>query len=129
MAHPNEDLLRGGYEAFATGDIAAVLAVFADDIDWHIGGRNQLSGDYHGHQEVMGFFGKLIELTGGTFQLDVHDVLANDTHGAVLVTAHAQRGPDTLEVREVHTWHLADGKATEYWSFDGDQAEVDRFFA
>jgi ketosteroid isomerase-like protein len=59
----------------------------------------------------------------------VHDVLANDTHGAVLVTAYAQRDGNPLEMREVHTWHLADGKATEFWAFAEDSAELDQFFS
>ena len=101
MAHSNEDLLRRGYEAFATGDIDTVLTAFADDIAWHVGGSNQTSGDYHGHQEVMGFFVKLMELSGGSFRLDVHDILANDTHGIVLATAHGQRDGSSLTAREV----------------------------
>jgi ketosteroid isomerase-like protein len=128
MAHPNEDLLRRGYEAFASGDLNTVLSVFADNIAWHVGGSNQTSGEYHGHQEVMGFFGKLMELSGGSFRLDVHDILANDTHGAVLVTAHGERDGQELTAREVNIWHLADGKATEFWVFAEDQAAVDRFF-
>lgn len=129
MAHSNEDLLRRGYEAFATGDIDTVLTVFADDIAWHVGGSNQTSGDYHGHQEVMGFFVKLMELSGGSFRLDVHDILANDTHGIVLATAHGQRDGQQLTAREVNIWHLADGKATEFWAFAEDQAAIDRFFS
>lgn len=129
MAHPNEDLLRGGYEAFTAGDIEKVLAIFADDIAWHVPGENQLAGDYHGHQEVVGFFGKLIEITGGTFRLDVHDILANDKHGAVIVTAYGERPGNTLEAREVHVWHFADGKATEFWSPSDQQRQIDFFFS
>ena len=129
MAHPNEDLLRRGYEAFASGDINTVLSLFSHDIAWHAGGSNQTSGDYHGHQEVVGFFMKLIELSGGTFRLDVHDVLANDTHGVVLVTAHGERDGQPLAVREANIWHLADGKATEFWAFAEDQAAVNGFSA
>jgi hypothetical protein len=128
MAHPNEDLLRRGYEAFGSGDMDTVLAIFADDIVWHVGGSNQTSGDYHGHQEVMGFFGKLMELSGGTFHLDIHDILANDTHGVVLVTALGERDGQTLTAREANIWHLADGKATEFWAFAEDQADIDEFF-
>jgi uncharacterized protein len=129
MANANEELLRRGYDAFGAGDIDTVLGVFAPDIAWHIPGDSQISGDYHGHQEVMAFFGKLMEITGGTFRLDVHDVLANDTHGAVLVTAHAQRDGQSFEMREVHTWHVADGKATEFWAFEEDSAATDEFFS
>jgi ketosteroid isomerase-like protein len=40
----NAALIRSGYEAFASGDIEGVLAVFADDILWHVPGRGPLSG-------------------------------------------------------------------------------------
>lgn len=129
MAHPNEDLLRRGYEAFGAGDIDTVLAIFDHDIAWHSGGANQTTGDYHGHQEVLGFFGKLMELSGGSFRLDIHDIMADDTHGVVLVTAHAERDGQTLAARQANIWHLADGKATEFWTLIEDQAATDRFFA
>jgi ketosteroid isomerase-like protein len=44
MAHPNEDLLRRGYEAFAAGDINTVLAIFSDDIAWHVGDLTRPQG-------------------------------------------------------------------------------------
>jgi uncharacterized protein len=128
MAHPNEDLLKRGYEAFGAGDMNTVLGIFAADIAWHVGGSNQTSGDYHGHQEVMGFFGQLMELSGGSFNLEIHDILANDTHGVVLVTAHAERDEQTLAARQANIWHLADGKATEFWAFTDDQTALDKFF-
>jgi ketosteroid isomerase-like protein len=129
MAHPNEDLLRRGYAAFGSGDLETVFGLFADDIVWHNGGSNQLTGDYRGHDAVMAMFGKLLEVTGGTLQLELHDVLANDTHGTVLVTAHAERDGQPIDVREVNVWHLADGKATEFWVFAEDTAELDKMFA
>jgi ketosteroid isomerase-like protein len=129
MAHPNEDLLRRGYAAFGSGDLETVFGLFADDVVWHNGGSNQLTGDYRGHDAVMAMFGKLLEVTGGTLQLELHDVLANDTHGTVLVTAHAERDGQPIDVREVNVWHLADGKATEFWVFAEDTAELDKMFA
>lgn len=128
VSHPNEELLRTGYAAFGAGDIDTVMSLFADDIVWHVGGSSQLAGDYRGHQEVLGFFGKLIEVTGGTFKVDVHDILANDEHGIALVTATAEHEGKTLVAREVNIWHVADGKATEFWIFAEDQAALDEFF-
>ena len=129
MAHPNEDLLRRGYAAFAAADLDTVFSLFADDMVWHNGGNNQLAGDFRGHEAIMGFFGQLIEITGGTFRLDIHDVVANDVHGVVLVTAHAERDGQPLAVREANIWHLADGQATEFWAFPEDSATFDKMFA
>jgi hypothetical protein len=128
MAHPNEDLLRRGYAAFAAGDLDTVFGLLADDMVWHNGGSNQLSGDYRGHQAIMGMFGKLMEVTGGTFRTDIHDVLANDTHGTVLTTVHVERDGQVVSSREVDIWHLADGKGTEFWTFPEDSVVLDKMF-
>ena len=58
MSTENVDLIRRGYEAFGRGDISTVLGIFDPNIDWHIPGRSPLSGDYHGHDEVIAFFTK-----------------------------------------------------------------------
>jgi hypothetical protein len=129
MAHANQDLLRRGYEAFAKADMPAVQAFFADDIVWHAPGRNPLSGDYKGAQEVLGFLGKAMEMTAGSFSLEVHDLLADDEHGVALVVARGQREGKSLEDRQVHVLHLQGGKVTEFWAHPGDQYAVDEFWS
>jgi uncharacterized protein len=124
----NEELLRQGYAAFADGDLDTVRSLLAEDIVWHNGGANQLAGEYTGREEVFEYFGQLMEVTSGTFRLEVHDILANDMHGIVLVTVHAEREGETLAMNEVHIWHLEQGQAEEFWSFAEDVAEMDRFF-
>ena len=90
--HPNVELTRRGYEAFAKGDLATLSELIADDVTWHSNDAGPLSGTYHGRDEVFGFFGRLAEETAGTFRLDVHDVLANDEHAVALCTLSASRG-------------------------------------
>src|SRR5713226_7362004 len=97
MAHPNEELMRRGYEAFLGGDLGALNDLFADDIVWHVPGRNQMAGDFAGKDAVFGQFAKLMELTGGTFKLEIHDILANDTHAVVLVRATAEHDGRKLD--------------------------------
>jgi len=128
MTHPNEELLRNGYAAFGAGDMETVQSLFSENISWHNGGSSAISGDYHGHEAVFAMFGQMMEATGGTFRLDIHDVLANDTHGVVLVTARATRDGHEVSVREANIWHLADGQATEFWDFAEDNGELDRLF-
>src|SRR6266511_3374360 len=86
-------------------------------------------GDYKGIDQVMGLFARLFELTGGTFRLEVHDVLANDEHGVVLATAKAEKGGKTLSDNGVQVFHLRDGKVTESWLHPSDQYEADEFFS
>ena len=129
MAHPNEDLARKGYEAFGKGDLDTLTELFADDIQWHTPGRNQLSGDLKGRDEVFAQFAKIAEITGGSFKLDVHDVLANDEHAVVLVTSTGTRDGKSLTDNQVHVLHVSGGKVTEFWGHPGDQHATDEFLA
>jgi uncharacterized protein len=124
--HPNVELTRRGYEAFAKGDLATLSELIADDVTWHSNDAGPLSGTYHGRDEVFGFFGRLAEETAGTFRLDVHDVLANDEHAVALCTLSASRGGKSVEVPVANVSHLRDGKVTEFWFATTDpQASID----
>jgi ketosteroid isomerase-like protein len=129
MAHPNEELFRKGYEAFQRGDLDTIRDLFADDIVWHVGGRSQLAGDYRGKDEVLGWLGKNVELTGGTFRVDVHDILANDEHGVAITTVSAEREGKKLEdARGVQVIHIRDGKVSESWLLAEDSYTNDEFW-
>jgi ketosteroid isomerase-like protein len=129
VAHPNEDLVRRGYAAFATGDVATLGQLFADDIVWHVGGRSPITGDYKGKAEVLGFFGKLAVRAAGTFRTEIHDVLANDEHVVALVTFTAAREGRTLDEHGVQVFHVQDAKVIETWFHPSDQYADDAFWS
>lgn len=118
--HPNIDVIRRSYDAFAAGDLATLRGLWTEDITFHVKGLGQLDGDYHGPDEVVGFLGRLAAETGGTFRLDVHAILADDEHGAVLVTSHAERNGRSRTSQQVHVSHLRDGRTQEFWSATTD---------
>ncbi len=128
MAHPNAELVGRGYEAFGRGDLDAVMELFADDIVWHIPGRNPLAGDYRGKEGVMAFFGKLMEETGGTFRLSVHDIAATDRHALVIVDNHLERNGKSYDSNAIHVWHLRDGKAEIFRAVPIDAYADDAFW-
>lgn len=128
MAHPNEDLVRRGYEAFGKGDMETLRGTFAQDIAWHMAGSSPLSGDYHGLEEVLGFFRRQQELMD-SFEMDVHDVLANDEHAVGLLKVRATRGDAILDTDVVHVFHLDGGKVTEFWGTPFDQSQADEFWS
>lgn len=127
--HPNLELLRRGYAAYGAGDLDTVNELFADDIVWHVAGRSPLAGDYRGKEEVFGFFGKLQEMSEGTSRVEVHDSLANDTHGIALVTESATRSGRSHQGRASHIFHFRDGKVAEYWDAQTDQYSADEFWS
>jgi ketosteroid isomerase-like protein len=129
-ASNNEALVRGGYDAFARGDVDAVLSIFDSDILWHVPGRGPLSRDYKNPAEVLGFFQHFMDLSKGTFRIRVDDVLANDDKVVVLCTESAQRGSRSWSSPQVHVWTInKNGRAAVFWQFQGDQQTEDEFWS
>jgi ketosteroid isomerase-like protein len=128
--HPNVARIRSAYEAFASADVATLSERLAEDAVWHISGHHTFSGDYHGRDQILGFFGAITEDTGGTVTLEVHDILANDCHAVVLVQERAQRKGRSLDIKEVHVAHIDQhGQVTEFWEFQEDQISYDSFWS
>ena len=128
--HPNVERARRGYEAFAKGDLATLTELIADDAVWHVRIGGLLDGDYHGRDQIFGFFGRLAEETGGTFRLDVRDILANDEHTAVLCDLSASRGGKSAEQLVINvSTNNRDGQITEFWSGTTDPAAAVDFWA
>ena len=128
--HANVERGRRAYEAFGKGDMEGVGKFMADDILWHVGGTNVIAGDYRGKEAVFSFFGKLMQETGGTFKAEVHAILADDEHGAALVTNTAERNGKRIEYRAVNISHTdGEGRVTEFWAFPENSQELDEFFS
>ena len=126
--HPNVDLLRRGFAAFAAGDMATLDGMFTDDATWHVPGRNRFSGDYEGKAAIFQYFGEFIQ-DMDSFTQDIHAMFADDEHGVVLVKATATRGDDRLEANNVLVFHADDGLVTEVWVASTDPYAGDEFWA
>ncbi len=127
--HPNAILLRNGYEAFGKGDMATITELFSEDVVWHLPGNNQLSGVHRGKDAVFAIFAKTTQLSGGTFKIDVHDVLANEQHAVALTRATASRQGNTFDSLDTDVYHVSGGKVTEWWSFAEDQRLTAEFWS
>ena len=127
--HPNVALLRRGYEAFAKGDMATLTELWSEDAVWHVPGNNLISGEYRGRDTVFALFGQIAQLTGGTYQVKLHDALANDEHAVALARATGSRQGKQIDFLDVAVYHVSDGKIAEAWSFTDDQRAEDEFWS
>ncbi len=103
---------------FARGDVNTEVGMLTEDIELHISGRSQVSGDYCGKQEVLGFIGRLMELSGGTFSVQVLDIPANDECGVTLTMERGQRDGRSLENRAVHVREMRDGRCGSFGGYN-----------
>lgn len=127
--HPNAQFMRRLYQAFYEGDDEALHRLIADDAVWHVPGRSSLAGDHRGHEQIFGFFGKLMELSGGTFKAELHDITASDEHAVGLDKITGRRGDKELDMNLAMVVHISDGKITEAWDVIGDQYAWDDFWS
>ncbi len=129
MNHPNRDLIQRANNAFGRGDIPSVLGgIFGKEIRWHVPGQCALSGDYFGHEQVLGFFQKLWTYRKARCARELHDVVASDTTVFVLCTVSATRSAQRAEFLEVHVWRIAEGRAIEFREVQGDEYAETKFF-
>lgn len=111
--HPNLQLMRRTVAAFASGDTATLAQVFDPDVVWRVPGTSVLAKDYVGRDAVFGFFGRLMELPGGTFRVESLDVLANDAGGVFVDRVTATRDGRTLDVRLLIQVVIRNGRIVE----------------
>jgi ketosteroid isomerase-like protein len=119
--HPNAEVIKAGFEAFARADMETIDRLLADDIVWHSAGTSVLAGEFDGKEAVLGLFARVLEVTGGSFRQDVHAILADDEHVVALVTVRWDQ-PVAFTGEEVFVWHMRDGKGVECWAVPVDQA-------
>jgi ketosteroid isomerase-like protein len=112
----NKEIIRGLYESFASGDVAAVTAAFADDISWTEADGFPLAGTYIGPQAVvenvfmrLGEFSENWGVVVGRLVADGDTVVADGKY-----TWNHKKSGAPCEVRMAHVWKLADGKAISF---------------
>ena len=126
----NIENTKKAYAAFGSGDIATLTALIAPDCVWHVGGRSQLAGDYVGHEQILGYIGKLYELTEGTFSAVLDDVGETES-GLVtcVVTLSGRREGRSLTTRMIEIGRPnSAGQVAECWWFAEDAYAADEFF-
>ena len=130
MAHSNEEIVRQGYKAFGEGDMDTLRSLFAPDAVHSATGNNPLSGEYKGVDDILAYYGKLFELSDGTFAAELKSTKAegDDT----VVATHrdkARRGGKTLDQDETLTFTISGGKFTRLVENHSDPAAYDGFWS
>ena len=125
----NAELVRRGYAAFSTGDMATLNDLFADDTTWHVPGSSPMSGPKKGRGAILAFFGEIMTRTAGTATVAVQDVIGGEEHTIGLHHNHAERNGKTLDQDAVLVFTIHDGHVTQVQEFHEDTARSDEFWA
>ena len=130
MAHPNEEIVRQGYKAFGEGDMDTLRSLFAPDAVHSATGNNPLSGEYKGVDDILAYYGKLFELSDGTFAAELKSTKAEGDDKVVATHRDkARRGGKTLDQDETLTFTISGGRFTRLVENHSDQAAYDAFWS
>jgi len=113
-ADPKIEAVQRLYEAYGKGDLDAVLAELADDVDWAAEASGTAApwwGNFRGKGEVPRFF-KEIATNLDISEFDVVSITSNDSD--VVATVHwtftANSTGKTAAMYMQHWWRFVDGK-------------------
>lgn len=129
MKHANAELLEKLYSDFSKGDLASVLAACADSITFQVAGKSKLAGKFTKETFGPGFVAKLMELSGGTLKVEVHDILASDRHAVVLASDFLTRKGETIQIRTAHVWRFENGKPVAWYEYPRDLYQYDSIWS
>jgi ketosteroid isomerase-like protein len=121
IGQDNVALVRRGFEAFGTGDIATLTELFHPDATWHAPAVGVLGGDRIGRDAIFAMFGMLGQETNGTFRaIPSTFAAAGDDQVFVRVYATGTRNDKSLESDEMLVFTLAEGKLRDvrFFMFD-----------
>ena len=123
--HPNEQLIREGFDAFARADLDAIRATWTDDVEWVTTGHSKLSGTYRGADDIFGMFGRMLQISNGTFTTEIAECCANDRVVMVQATDRATLAGQEIETSSLLVFQMRDGKVCRCTLVEMDQALVD----
>jgi ketosteroid isomerase-like protein len=115
---------------YAGGDVDAVRALLAEDIAWHVPGRNAIAGVYRGRDEVLAYFRRRRELAGHTMRLHPREIMVGDgDHIGALTDGTATI--DGVEYRwgTVGLYRVRDGLIAACWLLPLDPDVFDRVWS
>ncbi|WP_026537961.1 nuclear transport factor 2 family protein [Arthrobacter sp. 9MFCol3.1] len=124
----NVELVRRGYAAFNSGDMATLSDMFAEDAVWHVAGSGVLSGTKQGRDAVLAYFGELGARTQGSFQANLEDIVGGENYTVAIQHTRGENNGKTLDMATVITFVVRDGKITEGREFFEDTAKADDFW-
>ena len=129
MISENINIVKKYFEALSSGKFDELGQLLADDIIWHQPGQGQFSKTYHGKDELFSLFGRFMEVSLGTFQIDeVRAIMSNGDLVSAIIHFRASRDNKEISMEGVDLMRISNGKIQEVWLFSEDQEAEDNFW-
>jgi ketosteroid isomerase-like protein len=113
MSQSDVDLIRATYESFGRGDIPAVMANFAEDIEWNAPDVLPHGRNVRGHEGVGQFFAGLGD-HWTDFGLEIEEIVDGDRAVLGRGRASGTLNGSATGYGFVHAFTIRDGKVARF---------------
>jgi ketosteroid isomerase-like protein len=127
--HPNVDGIRRVFAAFVGGDKRALFDVIDEDATWEVPGTAPVSRLYRGRGEIFDLFKETRRLTDGSYLSELRWALADDEHGVAVYRARGRRPGRELDIDQVLTIDLREGRWQRIVALPTDPVAFAAFWA
>ncbi len=115
---------------YAGGDLDAVRALLADDVAWHVPGRNSIAGVYRGVDQVLAYFRRRRALAANSMRLHPGEIMVGERdHIAVLTEGTATVGGIEHRWGTVGLYRIRDALIAACWLLPLDPVVFDRVWS
>jgi ketosteroid isomerase-like protein len=129
-ADENVAIMQRAYDAFNKADLDTLVEIFDENIVWHLPGRSSMAKDYESRDATLAYFGQLGELTGGTFQAELQELLGGDNDRVVgIQRSTGEKDGKHLDVDNCIVFTLKDGRVVDGREHFEDLYAWDEFWA
>jgi len=125
----NIELIRQGFEAFASGNMAVLGELFDYEANWHRAAAGVLRGDCHGREAIFTMFAQLHQETRGTFSSKPVAYAASGDTVFVQSEVSGERKGYKLHDDEVLVFTLAAGRVREVRVYSANYPAALAFWA
>jgi ketosteroid isomerase-like protein len=112
----NTDIIRGAYDAFAAGDVPAVLAVLHDDVEWTQPAGHPYAGTYTGPDAIVQNVLMPLASEWDSFRVEPDALIGEGDQVAARgwLSGTYQATGVAFRARFVHWWAMTGGRATRF---------------
>jgi ketosteroid isomerase-like protein len=127
----NEDIFRAVKhyaDAWAANDLKRIIDSYHDEVVFHYAGNNPLSGTHRGKPACLAVLKQVKQKTSRKL-IAIRDVLAGDLFGLIVAVEEFEYQGRPVRLERLLRYTVREGKLSECWIHDADQALIDEILA